>query len=90
VELNVGVTREVSADQINAAYQAAADGSLQGVLEYSTYPLVSSDIVRNPASSIFDSLLTQSGGRFVKVSAWYDNEWGFSNRVVDSLELLGH
>jgi glyceraldehyde 3-phosphate dehydrogenase len=90
VELNVGVTREVSADQINAAYQAAADGSLQGVLEYSTYPLVSRDIVRNPATSIFDSLLTQSGGRFVKVSAWYDNEWGFSNRVVDSLELLGH
>jgi glyceraldehyde 3-phosphate dehydrogenase len=88
VELNATVAREVSRDDVLAAYRAAADGPLQGILEYSEDPLVSSDITGNPASSIFDSLLTRVEGEHVKVVAWYDNEWGFSNRVVDTLELL--
>ncbi|MBN9182749.1 MAG: aldehyde dehydrogenase, partial [Microbacterium sp.] len=71
-----------------AAYRAAADGRLAGILEYSEDALVSSDITGDPASSIFDSALTRVDGRNVKVVAWYDNEWGFSNRVVDTLELL--
>lgn len=88
VELNTTVSREVTRDEILAAYRAAAEGPLQGVLEYSEDPLVSSDITGNPASSIFDAALTRVDGKHVKVVAWYDNEWGFSNRVVDTLELL--
>ena len=88
VELNTTVAREVSREDVLAAYRAAAEGPLAGILEYSDDPLVSADITGNPASSIFDSLLTRVDGRHVKVVAWYDNEWGFSNRVVDSLELL--
>lgn len=88
VELNVTVDRPTNAEHINAAYQEAARGRLAGVLEYATAPLVSSDIVGNPASSIFDSLLTMIRGRHVKVAAWYDNEWGFSNRILDTLSLL--
>jgi glyceraldehyde 3-phosphate dehydrogenase len=90
VELNTTVAREVTREQVLAAYRAAADGALKGVLEYSDDPLVSSDITGNPASSIFDSALTRVDGKHVKVVAWYDNEWGFSNRVVDTLELLAH
>ncbi|MGF0115499.1 type I glyceraldehyde-3-phosphate dehydrogenase [Promicromonospora sp. Marseille-Q5078] len=88
VELNATVEREVSRDDVLAAYRAAAAGPLAGILEYSEDPLVSSDITGNPASSIVDSLLTRVDGRHVKVVAWYDNEWGFSHRVVDTLELL--
>ncbi|MFD5315714.1 type I glyceraldehyde-3-phosphate dehydrogenase [Streptomyces sp. NPDC127098] len=88
VELNTTVSREVTRDEVLAAYRTAAEGRLKGVLEYSEAPLVSSDITGNPASSIFDSALTRVEGRHVKVVAWYDNEWGFSNRVVDTLELL--
>jgi glyceraldehyde 3-phosphate dehydrogenase len=88
VELNAFVSREVTRDEVLAAYRAAADGALAGILEYSEDALVSSDIVGNPASSIFDSALTRADGRHVKVVAWYDNEWGFSNRVIDTLELL--
>ena len=88
VELNTTVAREVSREDVLAAYRAAAEGPLAGILEYSDDPLVSADITGNPASSIFDSLLTRVDGRHVKVVAWYDNEWGFSNRVVDTLELL--
>lgn len=88
VELNATVSRDVSRDDVLAAYRAAAAGPLAGVLEYSEDPLVSSDITGDPASSVFDSLLTRVDGRHVKVVAWYDNEWGFSNRVVDTLELL--
>lgn len=72
-------------EDVLAAYRAAAEGPLAGVLEYSDDPLVSSDITGNPASSIFDSALTRVDGRHVKVVAWYDNEWGFSNRVIDTL-----
>jgi glyceraldehyde 3-phosphate dehydrogenase len=88
VELNTTVTREVTRDEVLAAYREAAAGPLAGILEYSDDPLVSSDITGNPASSIFDSALTRAEGRHIKVVAWYDNEWGFSNRVIDTLELL--
>lgn len=88
VELNTTVEREVTRDEVLAAYRAAAEGPLAGILEYSEDPLVSSDITGQPASSIFDSALTRVDGKHVKVVAWYDNEWGFSNRVVDTLSLL--
>ncbi|MFI7034125.1 type I glyceraldehyde-3-phosphate dehydrogenase [Microbispora rosea] len=88
VELNTAVSREVTRDEVLAAYRAAADSRLKGILEYADEPLVSSDITGQPASAIFDSALTRVEGRHVKVVAWYDNEWGFSNRVVDTLELL--
>ncbi|MEU4423519.1 type I glyceraldehyde-3-phosphate dehydrogenase [Actinoplanes sp. NPDC024001] len=89
VELNALVTREVTAEEVNSAFEAAAAGPLRGILEFSTDPLVSTDITGNPASSIFDSLLTTAQGRLVKAVAWYDNEWGFANRVVDTVTLLG-
>lgn len=88
VELNTTVAREVTRDEVLAAYRAAADGRLRGILDYADEPLVSSDITGQPASSIFDAALTRVDGRHIKVVAWYDNEWGFSNRVVDTLELL--
>jgi glyceraldehyde 3-phosphate dehydrogenase len=88
VELNATVAREVTREQVLEAYRTAAAGPLAGILEYSEEALVSSDIVGNPHSSIFDSALTRVDGRHVKVVAWYDNEWGFSNRVIDTLELL--
>jgi glyceraldehyde 3-phosphate dehydrogenase len=88
VELNTTVARDVTREDVVAAYRAAAEGPLAGILEYSDEALVSSDIVGNPASSIFDSALTRVDGRHVKVVAWYDNEWGFSNRVIDTLEFL--
>ncbi len=88
VELNTTVSREVTRDEVLAAYRAAADGKLNGILDYADEPLVSSDITGQPASAIFDAALTRVDGKHVKVVAWYDNEWGFSNRVIDTLELL--
>ncbi|WP_033337469.1 type I glyceraldehyde-3-phosphate dehydrogenase [Catenuloplanes japonicus] len=88
VELNTTVARDVTREQVLEAYRTAAAGPLKGVLEYADEPLVSSDITGNPASSVFDSALTRVDGRHIKVVAWYDNEWGFSNRVIDTLELL--
>ncbi|TCU86602.1 glyceraldehyde-3-phosphate dehydrogenase (NAD+) [Curtobacterium sp. PhB191] len=89
VELNTVVSRDVTVDEVNEAYRAAAAGPLAGVLAFTVDPLVSTDITGRPESSIFDSLLTRvDEGRHVKVVAWYDNEWGFSNRVVDTLEML--
>ncbi|MYV57091.1 type I glyceraldehyde-3-phosphate dehydrogenase [Streptomyces sp. SID3212] len=88
VELNTTVARDVTRDEVLEAYRAAARGSLAGLLEYSEDALVSSDITGNPASAIFDSALTRVEGRHIKVVAWYDNEWGFSNRVIDTLEFL--
>jgi glyceraldehyde 3-phosphate dehydrogenase len=88
VELNTTVSREVTRDEVLAAYRIAADGRLKGILEYADEPLVSSDITGRPASAIFDAALTRVDGERVKVVAWYDNEWGFSNRVIDTLELL--
>jgi glyceraldehyde 3-phosphate dehydrogenase len=78
-----------SVADINAAFRAAADGELKGVLEYSEAPLVSSDIIGNSHSCIFDSKLTMSQGTLVKVSGWYDNEWGYSCRTVDLTGMVG-
>jgi glyceraldehyde 3-phosphate dehydrogenase len=80
---------EVSADEVNSAFKQAADGDLSGILEYSDAPIVSSDIVGNPASCIFDSPLTMANGNSVKVLGWYDNEWGYSNRTVDLVQYMG-
>jgi glyceraldehyde 3-phosphate dehydrogenase len=88
VELNTTVAREVTRDEVLTAYRVAADGPLNGILDYASDPIVSSDIAGHPASAIFDSALTRVDGRHVKVVAWYDNEWGFANRVIDTLELL--
>jgi glyceraldehyde 3-phosphate dehydrogenase len=82
-------TEGLTVDVINAAYEkAAADGALAGYLKYNTDPIVSTDIVHDPHSSIFDAGLTNVSGNLVKVSAWYDNEWGYSNRLVDLTELV--
>jgi len=77
------LSKPATVEEINAAFKAAADGPLKGVLEYTSDPIVSSDIVTNPHSCIFDSDLTMSMGTLVKVLGWYDNEWGYSNRLVD-------
>jgi glyceraldehyde 3-phosphate dehydrogenase len=88
-DLTAQLSREVTVEEVNAAYKmAAADERLAGILTYSEDPLVSSDIVTDPASSIFDSGLTKVIGDQVKVVAWYDNEWGYSNRLVDLAELV--
>ncbi len=81
--------KPASVDEINAAFKAAANGPLAGVLEYTEAPIVSSDIVTNPHSCIFDSDLTMSMGNLVKVLGWYDNEWGYSNRLVDLTKHIG-
>jgi glyceraldehyde 3-phosphate dehydrogenase len=91
VDLTAELEKEVSKDEINAAFKAAANGALKGVLEYSEEPTVSIDYNGNPHSSIFDATNTMVMGEkssFVKVFAWYDNEWGFSNRMVDVAKLL--
>jgi glyceraldehyde 3-phosphate dehydrogenase len=90
VDLVVELERDVTVDEVNAAIKKAADGPLKDILEYSDDPIVSTDIIGNPHSSIFDSAGTHvMGGNLVKVLAWYDNEWGYSNRVVDLVERLG-
>jgi len=82
--------KEATAESINAAFKkAASDPSYKGVLEYSDEPLVSRDIIGNPHSCIFDSGLTMAQGKFVKVVGWYDNEWGYSNRLVDLVRYVG-
>jgi glyceraldehyde 3-phosphate dehydrogenase len=81
--------REASAAEINAAIQKAADGPLQGIIRYSEEPIVSSDIVGDPHSGIFDAPLTKTVGKMAKFFVWYDNEWGYSARMVDVLELMG-
>jgi glyceraldehyde 3-phosphate dehydrogenase len=88
-DLTVEVGRETSAEEVNAAVQSASEGSLKGYLKYSEDPLVSSDIVTDPSSCIFDSGLTKVLGNQVKVVGWYDNEWGYSNRLVDLVTLVG-
>jgi glyceraldehyde 3-phosphate dehydrogenase len=88
-DLVVTLRKETTADEINAAFKAAAtDGPLSPYLEYSTEPLVSSDIVHSPASCTFDSGLTMANGNFAKVFGWYDNEWGYSCRLVDLVSKL--
>ena len=88
VDLVVNVKKDVTADAVNAAMKAAAEGPMKGILVYCDEPIVSSDIVKHPASSIFDSLCTIVIGRTVKAVSWYDNEWGYSNRTVDIMEKM--
>jgi len=89
-DLTVNLARTATAEEINSAFEkAASEGPLKDVLEYSTDPLVSSDIVTNPNSSIFDSGLTTVMGNSVKVVSWYDNEWGYSSRLVDLVGFVG-
>jgi len=88
VDLVVNVKKDVTVDSVNAAMKAAAQGPMKGILVYCDEPIVSSDIVNDPASSIFDSLCTMVIGRTVKVVSWYDNEWGYSNRSVDIMEKM--
>jgi glyceraldehyde 3-phosphate dehydrogenase len=83
VDLVATLEREATADEINAAVRAAAQGPLAGILRYTEEPVVSSDVVGDPHSCVFDAALTMVMGRQAKVVAWYDNEWGFSNRMVD-------
>ena len=90
VDLVVELRKDVSVEEVNAAVKAAAEGPFQGIIQYSEDPLVSTDIIGNPHSSIFDAESTQVlGGNLVKVLSWYDNEWGYSNRVVDLIDRLG-
>jgi glyceraldehyde 3-phosphate dehydrogenase len=89
VDLTVETTRETTVEEINEAMKAAADGPMKGLLAYTEDPIVSSDIVKNSASSIFDSQLTAvMDGTMVKVVSWYDNEWGYSCRIVDLVQKL--
>lgn len=88
VDLVAELKKEVTAYEINAIVKAAAEGPLKGILEYCDEPIVSSDIIHNPASSIFDSLCTMAIGNMVKVVSWYDNEWGYSSRTVDIIEKV--
>ncbi|MDH6577480.1 type I glyceraldehyde-3-phosphate dehydrogenase [Kitasatospora sp. MAP5-34] len=89
-DLTVVVGRDTTVEEVNALFAAAAEGPLSGILRYTDEPIVSSDIVTDPSSCIFDSGLTKVvGGRQVKIVGWYDNEWGFSNRVVDTVLLIG-
>jgi glyceraldehyde 3-phosphate dehydrogenase len=90
VDFNIRLEQDVTAEHINdAVYAASEEGPLKNVLEYSTLPVVSTDIIGNPHSSIFDAPFTRViGGNYVKTLNWYDNEWGYSNRVVDLLEVL--
>lgn len=80
--------KEASPEEINNLMKAVSQNELKGIIEYSEDPLVSSDIVGNPASSIFDSEYTKVSGKMVKIVSWYDNEWGYSNRVIDIVKLL--
>ena len=88
-DLTVEVKREVTAEEVNAAMKAAADGPMKGILEYTEDPIVSIDIVGNPHSNIFDSKLTSTQGNLVKVVGWYDNEAGYSYRAADLIERVG-
>ena len=88
VDLSFIAARDTTADEVNAILKAASEGELKGVLGYNTDPLVSSDFNHNPLSSVFDSTQTKVAGRLVKVMSWYDNEWGFSNRMLDTTVAL--
>ncbi len=88
VDLSFIAARDTTADEVNAIMKEASNGALKGILTYNTEPLVSVDYNHNPASSNFDATLTKVSGRLVKVSSWYDNEWGFSNRMLDTTVAL--
>jgi len=88
VDLVAVLKKEVSREDINNAMKKAAEGPMKGILEYTEDPIVSVDVIHNPSSSIFDSLSTMVNGKMVKVLSWYDNEWGYSERVVDLVEKV--
>jgi len=88
VDLSVLVSKEVSADEVHRAMREAAEGRLKGILGYNADPLVSIDFNHNPHSSTYESSLTKVRGRLLKVCSWYDNEWGFSNRMLDTAAAL--
>lgn len=88
-DLTVEVSKETTASEINAVMKKAAEGSLKGILRYTEDPIVSADIVTDPHSSIFDAGITKVIGNQVKVASWYDNEWGYSNRLVDLMTFIG-
>ena len=88
-DLTVELSKEVPATDINAAIKRASEGSLKGYLSYTEDPIVSADIVTDPSSCIFDAGLTKAIGTTVKVVGWYDNEWGYSNRLVDLVGFVG-
>ncbi len=88
-DLTAELSKSASVEEINAAYKAAAEGPMKGILKYYDVPIVSSDIVTDPHSSIFDAGLTKVIDNQAKVVAWYDNEWGYSNRLVDLVALVG-
>ncbi|HEX5532254.1 MAG TPA: type I glyceraldehyde-3-phosphate dehydrogenase [Actinomycetales bacterium] len=88
-DLTVHLGRETSVEEVNAAFKAAADGALKGYLSYTEDPIVSADIVTDPSSCIFDAGLTKVMGDQAKIVGWYDNEWGYSNRLIDLVDLVG-
>jgi glyceraldehyde 3-phosphate dehydrogenase len=88
VDVNIVLDRQVTIEQINKLMRTAAEGEMKGILQYTEEPIVSSDIVGNPHSSIFDASLTMVNGKSIKLISWYDNEWGYSKRVADLLELM--
>ena len=88
VDLAFIAKRDTTVEEINKIMKEASEGALKGVLTYQTEPLVSVDFNHNPASSNFDATLTKVSGKLVKVSSWYDNEWGFSNRMLDTTVAL--
>jgi glyceraldehyde 3-phosphate dehydrogenase len=88
-DLTFEAARETTVEEVNAAVKAAAEGPLKGILKYTEDPIVSSDIVTDPSSCIFDAGLTKVIGNQVKVVGWYDNEWGYSNRLVDLIDYVG-
>ncbi len=88
-DLTVEVSKETTASEVNAAMKKAAEGLLKGILRYTEDPIVSADIVTDPHSSIFDAGITKVIGNQVKVASWYDNEWGYSNRLVDLMTFIG-
>ena len=88
-DLTVDLAKAASRDDVNAAMKAASQGALKGYLEYTEAPIVSSDIVTDPSSCIFDAPLTNTNGNMAKVLGWYDNEWGYSNRLVDLVAFVG-
>ncbi|CAM4367846.1 type I glyceraldehyde-3-phosphate dehydrogenase [Bordetella tumbae] len=88
VDLSFVAKRDTTVDEVNSILKAASEGELKGILNYNTEPLVSVDFNHNPASSTYDSTLTKVSGKLVKVSSWYDNEWGFSNRMLDTTVAL--
>jgi glyceraldehyde 3-phosphate dehydrogenase len=88
-DLTVELHKAATKDEINAAMKAAAEGPMLGIMHYTEDPIVSTDIVTDPASVIFDAGLTNSMGTMAKVVGWYDNEWGYSNRLVDVIRYVG-